>query len=380
MTGDFLPYGRQEISDADIDAVTEALRAPLITQGPRVQAFERGVAQYLGARHVVAFSSGTAALHAAAHAAGIGFGDEAVVAPITFAASSNCVLYQGGTVRFADIAPDTWCLDASAAMAATGPRTKAIIPVSLAGLPVEVAGLDPIRGDVLVIEDACHALGAHRGGRMVGGPGGADITCFSLHPVKSLTTGEGGLATTEDDELAASMRRFRTHGIEREDVSPGPTDGPWYMEMQELGFNYRITDFQCALGLSQLDRLESWVGRRNEIAAQYRDRLAGEERLRLPPAAPEGSRHGYHLFVVGVREGAGKRRVVFEGLREAGIGVQVHYIPVYRMPYYRDTLGFPQDTCPHAEGYYAAAISLPMFPAMSEADVDRVATELERLL
>lgn len=380
MTLPFLPYGRQEISDEDVAAVAEALRAPLITQGPGVDEFEAALADYLGARHVVAFSSGTAALHGAAFAVGIGPGDEAIVSPITFAASANCVLYQGGSVRFGDIDPATWNLDTAAAAAAVGPATRAVIPVSFTGLPVDLAPLEAVRGDVAVIEDACHALGGHRDGRTVGGPGGADVTCFSLHPVKSLTTGEGGLATTEDDELAARMRRFRTHGIEREDVSPSPLEGGWYMEMQDLGFNYRITDFQCALGRSQLGRLDHWVQQRNAIARRYRERLAGEERIDLPPEAAAGSLHGHHLFVIGVRAGAEARLRVFEGLRAAGIGVQVHYIPVYRMPYYRDTLGVPQDACPHAEAYYERAISLPMFPAMTDADVDRVATELERLL
>jgi len=215
---------------------------------------------------------------------------------------------------------------------------------------------------------------------MVGGPGGADITCFSLHPVKSMTSGEGGIATTEDDELAARMRRFRTHGIEREHVAPSPTDGAWYMEMQDLGFNYRITDFQCALASSQLPRLDGWVARRNEVAARYRELLADEDRIELPPAAPDGSLHGHHLFVIGVRAGAQARLVVFDGLRAAGIGVQVHYLPVYRMPYYRDTLGAAQDACPNADAYYDGAISLPMFPGLTDADIRRVVAELRGLL
>jgi UDP-4-amino-4,6-dideoxy-N-acetyl-beta-L-altrosamine transaminase len=380
VTQGFLPYGRQEISDADVQAVAAALREPMITQGPRIEEFEAALAQYLGARHVVAFSSGTAALHGAAFAAAIGPGDEAVVAPITFVASANCIVYQGGTVRFVDIDPATWNLDTAAAAAAVGPRTKAVVPVSFAGLPVDLAPLRALGGDLVIIEDACHAIGGHRDGVKVGGPGGADITCFSLHPVKSMTSGEGGFAATEDDELAARLRRFRTHGIEREHTSPSPTDGPWYMEMQDLGFNYRITDFQCALGLSQLRRLDDWVARRNEIAARYRERLGGDERLSLSPAAPAGSLHGHHLFVVGVRAGAQARLDVFNGLRAAGIGVQVHYLPVYRMPYYRDTLGVAQDACPHADAYYDGAISLPMFPGLTDADVDRVATELQRLL
>ena len=379
MTQGFLPYGRQEINDADVEAVAAALREPMITQGPRIDAFEAAMSEYLGARHVVAFSSGTAALHGAAFAAGIGPGDEAIVAPITFVASANCILYQGGTVRFVDIDPATWNLDTAAAAAAVGPRTKAIVPVSFAGLPVDLAPLRAL-GDVAIIEDACHALGGQRDGRKVGGRGGADVTCFSLHPVKSMTSGEGGLATTQDDELAARMRRFRTHGMEREHTSPSPTDGAWYMEMQDLGFNYRITDFQCALGLSQLARLDGWVARRNEIAARYRELLGDDERLMLSPAAPDGSLHGHHLFVICVRAGAQARLEVFEGLRAAGIGVQVHYLPAHRMPYYRDTLGVPQDDCPNADAYYDGAISLPMFPGLTDADVARVVIELQGLL
>ena len=206
------------------------------------------------------------------------------------------------------------------------------------------------------------------------------MTTFSFHPVKSMTTGEGGAVATEDPELARRLRLFRTHGITREGTSPGPTDGGWYYEMQALGFNYRITDFQCALGTSQLERLDGWVARRNEIAALYRERLAGEERVELPPAAPEGSLHGYHLFPIRVRAGAEARLAAFEALRAAGIGVQVHYIPVYRLPHYRDTLGYPQDECPNAEELYSGLISLPMFPAMEEGDVDRVVAELGRAL
>ena len=376
MTQTFLPYGRQQISDADVEAVSAALRSALITQGPTVEALEEAVAGYLGARHAVAFSSGTAALHGAAFAAGLAPGDEAIVPPLTFVASANCVLYQGGRPRFVDIRPETWNLDVAAAMAATGERTRAVVPVSFAGLPADLRGLD----SPVVIEDACHALGGRRASAPVGAPGGADITCFSMHPVKAMTTGEGGLAVTEDDYLAHRLRLFRTHGLEKEDVDPGPTDGDWYMEMQELGFNYRITDFQCALGLSQLERLDGWVERRNEVAARYRELLAAEERVDLPPAAGEGELHAYHLFVIRVREGPEKRLQVFTGLRHAGIGVQVHYIPVYRMPYYRDRLGYPQDECPAAEEYYAGAISLPIYPAMGDADVERVVATLRELL
>ncbi len=231
-----------------------------------------------------------------------------------------------------------------------------------------------------MIEDACHALGGHRGGRRVGGPGGADMTAFSFHPVKAMTTGEGGAIATEDAGLAERLRLFRTHGITREGITPGPTDGAWYYEMQALGFNYRITDIQCALGLSQLARLDDWVERRNRIALLYRELLADDDRVELPPAAPEGSLHGYHLFPICVRDGAEARHAAFEALRGAGIGVQVHYIPIYRLPFYRDELGYPQDECPNAERLYSGLISLPMFPAMGRSDVERVVAELGEAL
>jgi perosamine synthetase len=376
----FLPYGRQEITDADVDAVGRALRAELITQGPLVEEFEHAMAEYLGASHAVAFSSGTAALHAAAFAAGLGPGDEVITTPMTFAASASCARYLGADVRFVDIDPATWNLDTAAAAAAISDRTRAIVAVSYTGLPVDLRPLEPLRGRVTIIEDGCHAIGGHRGGVKVGGAGGADMTAFSFHPVKAMTTGEGGMVTTEDDELARRLRPFRTHGITKEGIAPGPTDGAWYYEMQALGFNYRITGVQCALGLSQLQRLDSWVARRNEIASTYRELLADESRIELPPAALQGSLHGHHLFVVRVRAGAEERLRVFEALRSAGIGVQVHYIPVYRLPYYRDELGIPQDACPECERLYSGIVSLPMFPAMKEADIERVVGELRRAL
>jgi len=375
-----LPYGRQEITDADVEAVATALRADLITQGPRVVELERAMAAYLGASSGVAVSSGTAALHAAAFAAGVGPGDEVITTPITFAASANCARYLGADVRFVDIDPATWNLDTAAAAATASERTRAIVPVSYAGLPVDLAPLDGVRDRLRVIEDGCHAIGGHRGGMKVGGDGGADLIAFSFHPVKSMTTREGGLVTTADPSLAARAALFRTHGITRQGTSPGPDDGGWYYEMQALGFNYRITDIQCALGLSQLERLDRWVARRNEIAARYRALLAGEQRIELPPAAPDGSLHGYHLFPIRVRDGAAARRRTFEALHTAGIAVQVHYIPVYRLPYWRDQVGVPQDACPHAEQLYSGLISLPMFPGLSDADVDRVVTTLSDVL
>jgi dTDP-4-amino-4,6-dideoxygalactose transaminase len=374
----FLPYGRQDITDDDVEAVARALREPMITQGPGIDRFEARVAERLGARHCVALANGTAALHAAMAALEIGPGDEVLTTPITFAASANCALYRGASVRFVDIDPATWNLDPAAAAAAVGERTRAIVTVSFAGLPAE---LGPLRATGLpVVEDAAHALGAVRAGRPVGGPGGAELTTFSLHPVKVLTTGEGGLVTTEDDALAARLRRFRTHGIGRDGEPPSALDGGWWYDMTELGFNYRITDVQCALGESQLRRLDAVVERRNALAARYRELLGAERRIELPPAPAPGDVHAYHLFVIRIRAGAAARRAVYDRLRAAGIGVQVHYIPVYRLAYYRETLRVPQDACPHAEALYAGALTLPLFPRMADTDVDRVVGELRAAL
>jgi UDP-4-amino-4,6-dideoxy-N-acetyl-beta-L-altrosamine transaminase len=376
----YLPYGRQEVTDADVEAVVDALRSSLITQGPMIERFEKALADYLGASHVVAFANGTAALHGAAFAAGLASEDEVLTSPLSFAGSANCVLYVGARPRFVDIAPATWNLDTGAAARAIDERTRALVATSFAGLPVDLDPLDDLRDRVVVIEDASHALGGTRHGKPVGGPGGADMTTFSFHPVKAITTGEGGAVATEDAEYARRLRLFRTHGIAKEGVSGSPTDGAWYYEMQVLGFNYRITDLQCALGLSQLQRLDGYVESRNEIAARYRELLSDEERVALPPAAQSGDLHGYHLFVVRVLGGPEVRHATFDALRAAGIGAQVHYIPIYRLPYYRDTLGYPQDECPATEEYYAGAISLPIFPAMTENDVERVVLDLRDAL
>lgn len=377
-----LPYGRQQISERDIDAVATALRATLITQGPTIAEFEQRFADYVGARHAVAFTNGTAALHGAAHVAGLGPGNEMLTTPLSFVASANCALYMGASPRFVDVDPATWNLDttAAAAQAQVSEETRAIVAVSLAGLPVDLEPLQSVRDRVVVIEDGCHALGGNRNGVRVGGPGGADMTTFSLHPAKAITTGEGGMVTTADDRLAARLRSFRTHGVARDNLQPSSEEGSWYYEVRELGFNYRLTDFQCALGLSQLEHLDEWIAARNQVADWYRELLAEEPRIALPPAAPEDSLHAYHLFVVRILAGSAARRDVFEGLRAAGIGVQVHYIPIYRFPYFRDTLGYPQNTCPHAEEYYASAISLPVYPALSRSDIERVVAELTRLL
>lgn len=374
MIDDFLPYGRQQIDAADIEAVAVALADPMITQGPRIGELEAAVCKYTGAAHAVAMSSGTAVLHAAAAAAGLGPGDVVLVPPITFAASSNCIRYAGAEVRFVDIDPATLNMDIAEAarIAATDDQVKAAMAVSFAGLPVDVT---PLReAGLAVIEDAAHALGARRDGAMVGGPGGAVSTCFSLHPVKAITSGEGGILTTEDDSIAAFARRFREHGIDREPLGP---EEPWSYDVTQAGFNYRITDFQSALAASQLAKLDEWVARRNEIAAAYREQLADDDRLTMPPAAPSGDVHGYHLFAVQLKAGAKARLRAFEGMRASGIGVQVHYVPTYRLTTYSD---FDPADYPHSEAYYAGALSLPMFPGMQPEDVSRVVRTLQGLL
>ena len=378
MSSRFLPYGRQEIGEDGVQAVAEALAQSLITQGPAVERFEARFAEVVGARHAVAFSSGTAALHGAVFAAGFGPGDEGVTPALSFAASANCLLYQGARPVFADVDLSSFNLDAAEARSLVTDRTRAVITVSFAGLPVDLAPFAPLRPDVVVIEDASHALGAQRDGRPIGGPGGADLTTFSFHPVKSITTAEGGMVTTEDDELAHRLRLFRTHGITKEGVRPSELEGDWYYEMQLLGFNYRLSDVHSALGVSQLAHLDEWIACRNEVAALYRELLAGDEQLALPPEASKGARHAYHLFVVRVRGGAEARLRAFQALRAAGIGVQVHYIPIYRLPFYRETLGYPQTSWPNTEEYYWSAMSLPIFPAMAPEDVRRVVTELRK--
>jgi UDP-4-amino-4,6-dideoxy-N-acetyl-beta-L-altrosamine transaminase len=380
---DFLPYGRQEIGEEDIAAVVAALRDPMITQGPRVDSFEAAFAEATGARHAVAFANGTAALHGAAAAAGLGPGDEVLTTPLSFVASSNCALFVGARPVFADVGARTANLDLERALAnGAGAGAKACVAVSLTGLPIDLEPLqERRRAGMVVIEDAAHALGGRRPSGPVGGDGLADMSVFSLHPVKAVTSGEGGVVTTEDDELADRLRTFRTHGIRRRSDPDDVLAGGWHYDIDSLGFNYRITDFQCALGESQLGRLETFVAERNRVAAAYREALAGLEGVALPAEPPPGGLHAYHLFVVRFSEGAARRRQVYDGLRAAGIGTQLHYIPIYRHGLYR-SLGYGDEAarCPNAEAYYREALSLPIFPAMRDADVERVAAELARLL
>jgi len=384
MTAERLPYGRQEIDDDDIAAVVEALRDPLITSGPRVEAFEVAFAQSVSARHAVAFANGTGALHAAAATAGLGPGDEMLTTPLSFVSSSNCALFVGARPRFADVDPRTANLDTAAAVRnGHADGVKVILPVSLAGLPVDLEPLQELRArGVVIIEDACHALGGRRAAEPVGAGGLADMSVFSLHPVKAMTTGEGGVVTTDDDAMAGRLRVFRTHGMERRSSPHDPLRGGWHYDVDTLGFNYRITDFQCALGQSQLGKLDGWIARRDKIAEHYHQALADVPGLALPARAGADEIHGYHLFVVRFTEGAVRRRFIYEQLRDAGIITQLHYIPIPLHGVYRDR-GYgaaAMALLPHAQEYYEQALSLPIFPAMTAADVGRVSDEIRRLL
>jgi perosamine synthetase len=378
---DFLPYGRQTVDEADIAAVTAALADPFLTQGPRVETFERSFGEHVGARHAVAFANGTAALHAAAHAAGLGPGDELLTTPLSFVASANCALYVGAHPLFSDIDPETANLDVQGALdAGLVTRAKACVAVSMAGLPIDLEPLQAARRNgLLVIEDACHALGALRHGRPPGGDGLVDMTTFSFHPVKAITSGEGGMVATDNDELADALRAFRTHGIRRREHGEDVMRGGWHYDIDSLGFNYRITDFQCALGEHQLDRLDEFIAARNCIAGLYRELLKDIAGLRLPAPAPAGGRHAYHLFVVRFSEGASRRRAVYDHLHESGIGAQLHYIPIPAHGLYR-SLGYTMEGLDATQAYYEEALSLPIFPTMTEEDVLRVVRELRHAL
>lgn len=367
--GTLLPYGRQTIDDDDIASVVEVLRSDYLTTGPAVERFEADVCAYTGARHGVAVANGTAALHSAMYALGVGPGDEVIVPPMTFAATANCVLYQGGTPVFADVLSDTLLVDPAAVEAVITPRTKAIIGVDYAGQPCDWDALRAIadKHGLALVADACHAIGAEYKGRKAGTL--AHINVFSFHPVKHITTGEGGMAVTDDAALAAKMRAFRGHGItttaaEREKM------GGWYYEMAGLGYNYRITDFQCALGSSQLKKLPKWLKKRNSLARVYDVALSG---ITVQPLVHQADcLHAYHLYVVRVPA----RDKIFRLLRDNNIGVNVHYVPVHLHPYYREHLGTREGMMPVAEAAYRDILTLPLWAGMDDGDVSRVVANI----
>lgn len=370
VTEPFLPYGRQGITEADIEAVVKVLRSDWLTTGPVVEHFEAAVAAFVGISNAVAVSSGTAALHAAMYAIAIGPGDEVIVPPLTFSATANAVVYQGGVPVFADVDADTLLIDPDAVEAKITRRTKAIVAVDYAGQPADYHSLRTIadRHNLFLVADACHSLGAKDGAQACGSL--ADLSAFSFHPVKPITTGEGGMVTTDDPEMAERMRIFRNHGITTNHYQRQQS-GNWFYEMVDLGFNYRLSDIQCALGLAQLQRLPDMIARRQEIAAAYDEIFRGTtiSPLRVRPDVS----HGYHLYVVRLPE----RDRQFAVMRDAGIGVNLHYIPVHLHPFYRQRFGTEPGMCPVAEKAFTEILSLPIFPAMTDRDVKRVRDTLE---
>jgi perosamine synthetase len=371
MPDPFVPYARHEIDDDDIRAVLDVLRGDWLTTGPTVELFEQAFAEFVGARHAVAVSNGTAGLHLSILAAGIGAGDEVIVPALTFAASANCARYAGAKVVFADVRPDTLTIDLDHVRSLITPRTRAVVAVDYAGLPCDLDELRTLAAQhgLVVIEDACHALGAEYRGRRVGAL--SDLSVFSMHPVKHVTTGEGGMITTDDARLADRARMLRSHGI-RSDHRQREREGSWRYDMQELGFNYRLPDILCALGMSQLRKLPAWLDRRTAIAARYTTGLAEIPLVQAPATLPD-RRHAWHLFAIRLRgdDIAALRQSVFTALRNAGIGANVHYIPVYLHSYYRE-LGYAPGLCPVAEHAYDGLLSLPMWHGLTDANQSRV--------
>jgi perosamine synthetase len=367
-----IPYGRQTIDEDDIKAVVDVLRSDWLTTGPKVAEFEKVVADYVGTKYAVAVSSGTAALHAAMYAIGIKPGDEVIVSPITFAASANCIVYQGGIPVFSDVEPDTLLLGPEQIETKITSKTKAIIAVDYAGHPCNYDSLRKIadKNNLVLVADACHALGAEYKGRKSGSL--ADLNIFSFHPVKHITTGEGGIITTDDPELAGRIRLFRNHGITT-DHHQRDKQGSWFYEMVDLGYNYRMTDFQCALGISQLQKLPEFLQRRRAIAKHYDEAFAAMSEI-TPLAVRHDVLHAYHLYVIKIdfKTLGIDRTVLFTNLREKGIGVNVHYIPVHLQPFYKDKFNTRPGLCPNAEYAYEQIISLPMFPGMSDENIEAV--------
>lgn len=367
---EFISYGRQSLDEADIQAVIDTLRSPNLTQGPKIGEFERAVADYVGTKYAVAFCNGTAALHGACYAAGIGEGDEVITSPITFAASANCVCYVGGTVVFADIDAETYNIDPFQIRRKINSKTKAIIPVDFTGQPVDIDEIMEIAKErnLVVIEDGAHSLGATYKGRKVGAT--ADMTMFSFHPVKPVTTGEGGIIVTNNDEYYKKLLKFRSHGIET--TTYAQEQGGWYYEMTDLGYNYRMTDLQAALGVSQLRKLDNFIEKRQEIATLYTEAFKDIYGIRVPKQLVNTT-SGWHLYTIQLEQR--DRKQIFEAMRAANIGVHVHYIPVYWHPYYRE-LGYERGLCPIAEEWYEKALTLPIHPMLGKEQIDLIICKL----
>lgn len=376
----FLPYGKQEIDEDDIECVVRVLNDDFITQGPRIKEFEDKIASYCGAKYAVAFNSGTSALHGAYFALGLSKGDEMITTPNTFVATSNAALYLGAKVNFADVKLENGDLDVLKVEDKINPKTKLITPVHYAGNPVEMDYLSEIaeKHDVKLIEDAAHALGAKFNGKKIGSLKHSEMAMFSFHPVKHITTGEGGVIVTNDEDYYERLNLFRSHGITKENLL-NESDGDWYYEMQHLGFNYRITDIQCALGISQLDKLDSFVKNRRKIAKTYNSIFEDNPYFDVTTENHKAE-SSYHLYPILLKdEYVSYRREIFSKLRMEGIGVQVHYIPVYLQPYYQN-LGFKKAECPVCEDFYKREISIPMYPSLSEEDLEFVKDTLFKVI
>ena len=385
----FIPYGRQDINQIDIDAVVDVLQSDFLTQGPVVPAFEKAIGDYCGAKHAVAVNSATSALHIACLALGVGKGDVVWTSPITFVASANCALYCGATVDFVDIDPRTYNLSVDrlaeklALAERTGKLPKVVIPVHLCGQPCDMAGIYALgqQYGFKIIEDASHAIGGRYKGEPIGCGRYSEITVFSFHPVKIITSGEGGMAVTNDPMLAKHMRLLRSHGISssKEDMFAHPEHEIWNYQQLDLGFNYRMTDLQAALGLSQMQRLDFFVAQRHEIAKRY-DLLLADFRVGTPWQHSD-SYSGLHLYIIrlNLAEINKTQRQIYNALYSAGIGVNVHYIPVYRQPYY-EKMGFRAGYCPEAEKYYSEVISIPMYPGLTSEQQDFVVQSLHQAL
>lgn len=376
----YLSYGRQCIDEEDIECVVKTLKGDYLTTGPNVSEFERRIAEYVGAKYAVAVSNGTAALHCACYAAGIKSGDEVLVPAITFAASSNCVLYCGGKPVFVDIKPDTYNMDVTKIEEKITSKTKAIIPVHFAGQPVDMDKIVDIakKYNLIIIEDGAHALGAEYKNEKVGLKG--DMAEFSFHPVKPITTGEGGIVVTNSKEYYEKLLLFRSHGITRNKDMMENNQGPWYYEQIDLGYNYRITDLQCSLGLSQLNKIDKFINRRRKIAEIYNKAFKELDEINTPKEE-EFSNSGWHIYVITLNldKLSVGRKEVFEALQKENIGVNVHYLPVYLHPYYKK-LGYKQGECPVAEDIYNRMITIPLFPAMSDEDIESVICGVKKVI
>jgi len=375
----YIPYGRQSISDDDINEVIKVMRSDWLTQGPKIAEFEEALASYVGVKYAVVYSNGTAALHAAYFSIGIGTGDTVISSPITFAATTNAALYCGASVKFCDIEQETANIDTNQLNEMLGPSVKLIAPVDFAGQPVDIDNIVLACKEygVSIVQDSCHSLGAEYKGKKIGGF--ADATVFSFHPVKNITTGEGGAVVTNSKELYKRLRMFREHGITKVPEQLYSCPGEWHYEMQQMGYNYRLTDIQCALGLSQMKKLDKFIARRRKLMAWYREAFANFDAIQLL-AEKADRKSAWHLCVALLHSDiAVHRKEIFSKLRRCGIGVQVHYIPVYYHPYYQK-LGFKKGLCPKAEKYFDRCLSLPLYPAMTEEQFEKTIMTVKKVI